>query len=134
MSWMALIILTAFVGLFLYIPANLFLGFREDRRILAKAESINKKWLEDELKLPMYKVLVFTKGSKDYHISKSFTPTTGRPWQTWPSEEIDFNRETSLEKAERFMNRVIASGAYYDLETNLMIPVCEIEFMRASNE
>ena len=98
---------------------------RKDKREWAKLEKQAREWLEEQNKLPKYRVKVLTKGGKEY-FSDPFDPATDI--HLYFRELYKF---TSLEKARESIELDIRGKYFYYPKDNLYVPMCEVEEMKA---
>lgn len=101
-----------------------------DRKAFAEINAENEKWIEEQKTLPKYRVLVITKSGEKYYY-KSFEPQSSVDSFLGRYSII---KSTSLEMARGLIENCIKFGRYYHPETNLYIPLCEIESFRAIEE
>ena len=118
-----LVMITLFFGL---IAFGIWMDHISYKKDSAENELNAKNWFEQELKKPMFKVVVFNKTASFYE-SKAFKPYYELAY--FLSRDTYYTY-TSKELAEKKVESSFKNGRYFHQETDTYIPVCDIKSIK----
>lgn len=116
------------IGLLLFVGLVVFgciADTKADKKEKEENESAAKKWLQEQLEQPPFKVVVTTKAGKIYE-SEFFKPKYEIVmWFRW-----DYFSYTSKQLAQDKIENSFKNARYFHENTETYIPMCDVEHIK----